>query len=421
MALVGHVILDARTSVPDPPQVLSPPSSSQITFSPVTGSNPLPAGTLYLQPTFVNPWGETIAGQESSVVMDGVHELKVAGNLGWATGVKVYIGIVSGGEQAFVQSSTLPFTITGQFAGQPDGSLPQTPPLHSSAWLPDTDGNFVPASLAFQWLNKALLEAAKTSGGIPDMTGAPSTSNGNIYTLPGRWLRFSDAWYDGYEIFLGTRSDNWYQAQISTLAWNAIVSQWANSARIELFPQNQRTSGQGTISSPVGANDAVINASFNPSNPFVVPVGLALLGTLNGSVGSYEIVSYTSFSATQLTGVQRGFGGTSPSAWATGTNIYELNIRFSGYRYASPYSVGSSSQVLDVPEEWVGPLTDFIKGQFKQAEHEFSDAKQLIDGFYAVMRAYGVQNNRRTGPKQRGGNPGTLVYFPTPFHGVIVP
>lgn len=422
MALVGDIILRAREAVPDAPQVLPAPLSSNITYAAVSSVNPLPSGQIFLQSTFTNPWGETLAGPEFSLTLDGTQAVQVSGFLGWATSVKVYAGFNgAGSEQWSVQSSTLPFTITGGSNLLPNGSSPQSPPSHSSAWLPDTDGMFAPASMAYGWLNEGLLEASKTSGGIPDMTGAPSSSNGNIYTIPGNWIRFSDAWYDGYEIFLGTRSDNWYQAQISSLAWNAIVSQWANFARIELFPQNQRTSGQGSVSSPVAASDQIVNVSFNPSLPFGVPVGLALLGTVGGNPGAYEIVSYTGFSSTQLTGVARGFGGTQAAAWPEGTEVNELNIRLSGYRYASSYQPGSASQTIDIPAEWVSPLIDFVAAQFKKAEHEYAQAKQLTDGFYAVMRAYGAKNNVRTGPKQRGGNPGTLIYFPSPFHGVIVP
>jgi hypothetical protein len=424
--LVGDIITDARLlGPPDPSGVLAPPTASGVTFSliaAVAGKPALPAGTVYLQATYTNQWGQTTAGPETSLAPSGTQNILVSGSMSFATGVNVYIGTAAGGEFCYVPSTSLPFTIYGgSVLGVPATSLPGNPPLRNSCWEPDTDGAFAPASLVYQWLNRALLEASKTGGGIPDMTGAPSVQGQNVYTLPGTWREFSDGWFDGYQCFLSTRSDNWYQAAITSLVWNIIADSWGDTPRIETFPQCQRTSGSGTLSGAMSATDNVANVTFSAPG-FVVPVGLALLGTLGGSAGTFEIITYTRFSTTQLTGVARGFGGTSPAAWPIGTNVQELNIRMTGKRYPVPFVVGNSALPLGVPVEWASPVTDFIVAQFKRAEHEAAEAQRLEQNFYATMRAYGMMNNRRTGRKQMGGAGGVSgIYFPDQFKGLIVP
>ena len=424
MALVGDIIVDARAQgVPDPPQVLSAPGASSVTFSLTTGTPVLPAAELFLVATYTNQWGETKSGPEVNLTPDGSTQvIQVSGTLGWATGVRVYIGTSSGVYNAYVPFASLPGTISGgTVAGMPTNSVPGQPPVRSSAWLPDTDGSFAPAFLVYRWLNDGLLESAKASGGIPDMVGAPTVLGQNVYTLPGSWLTFSDFWYDGYQIQGGTRADNWYQSSIQSLSWNVVTDQWANQSRMEIFPQAQRTSGRGTLSSSMLSTDVTANVTFDANDPFVVPVGLILVGTLGGADGTFEIMTYTNFSATQITSLGRGFGGTNPQAWPQGTNVYELNVRLSGKRYAQTRVPGDSTKTIDIPNEWVEPMKDYVTAQFKKAEHDMASAKELLSSFYSVMRAYGQMNGKRTGPKQMGADQGLLVYYPTPFHAVILP
>jgi hypothetical protein len=424
--LVGDVIIDARLlGPPDPPATLTAPSASAVTFSLVAaGANPpLPAGQVFLVASYTNPWGQTQVGPEVSLTPSGSQVVQVSGILGFATGVNVFIGAASGAETALLSFSALPGLITGgTVVGYPAASTSSAPPLRSSAWLPDTDGAFAPASLVYRWLNKGLEEAAKIAGGIPDETGAATVATQNSYTIPGTWKQFSKGFYDGYEIFLGSASDNWYQSSITSLAWNLVCRTWAENPRMEIFPQAQRTSGTGTLSAPLAAtNVTAANVAFSTPG-FVVPVGLAIIGQQGGPPGSYEIVSYTNFSTTQLTSLGRALGGTSALAWPVGTPVAELNIHLWGRRYPNTFAVGNSALSLGIPIEWAAPLVDYVTAQFKLAEHEAQEHQRLMTNFTSNMAQWGNQNNQRTGRKQQGGVGGIPgVYFASQFHGVIVP
>jgi hypothetical protein len=427
MALVGDLIMDARVKGPDPPAVLAPPATPTLS-APTAGATitPLPAATYYACVTYLTNWGETLASSQSSQAVSSGQTLAVAVPSVVPPAVsqmRLYIGTSSGNFTFFYQ-----FTPASSFSPiQVDASaiVSGQPPSLSSAWLPDTDGPFASASIMYSWVQDALKDATLFTGGIEDEVGAGSILNQPKYLLPGRWQVFTDAFYDGYLIWKGTRKDFYYVSQISSLAWNVVVSGFSLQTQIELFPQPQRTSGSTTLSGAITASATTIPIS-SASN-WVVPVGLAQLGPANGQNGVLpaEIIAYSVIDATNLNldNAFRGLSGTTPQAWPSGTPVNELNIRLMGRRFPVFPQMGSSLAHLDCPDGWIPALQNMVLANYRMSEGEEEKAKALSDDAEAILSQFVKMNTPPTGPKQAGGPQGMELYFPhwPSGHGWVVP
>src|SRR5271155_800587 len=143
-ALIGNAIMAAREIVPDQPQVL-PATTSAVAVMASAGST-LPAGTYACVVTQRNQWGETIASGETTGLIVGANQgIQITSALQpSAVAIRAYLtlpGGAAGSEQQFIEGSVSPFIISTP--------LPSagTPPVLSRAWLPDTDGNLISATV----------------------------------------------------------------------------------------------------------------------------------------------------------------------------------------------------------------------------------------------------------------------------------
>ena len=417
MALIGDVVISARELIPDMPQVLPPPASPSATVV-TPSSSTLAAGNYYCVISFITPWGETTASSESTVLAVGAGQgIQIAPNLPpSATGVRAYLTLVggaSGTEQQFVQSASVPFTIS---APPSSTGLPAT---RNSAFLADTDGlRMFSAGTLYRWLNEGLRRLALKVGGIQDYSGVGSVSGQSLYTLIGEWKKITTVWYDGYPLGLGNQGGFFRRNNISSsVLASAAISIRTNQVVMEVFYQPSRTAGVSTLSAPMGITD--LSAAVTSLTNFQAfgPPMFALIGN--------EIVALSAFSGNNLIGLVRGVGGTAPQAWPIGTAVQELNIPLLGKRlHTQQYVPGNAGNVLPLPVGWESILPTYILSKARTAEQDTQSASALLKEFDDATIELVRANRQIAGPTQVGSGmygAETVPGFGSQMGGVVLP
>jgi hypothetical protein len=413
-SLVGDVIMQFRDLALDPPQVMQAPILVTIVGATLGGT--VAPGTYFVVMTALNQWGQTVASNEMSVVVGGGQDsIQITafdppfGNNG---SYNIYIGSSAGGEDFFIPVTgvfTTPINITS-FAGTPGA-----PPPTSSAYLPDTDGSYLRAATVFRWLNDSLRQSSRLAGGLPDYSGFPSTINFATYIVTGEWTRMIQAWYDGYPVSFSP-TGAFFKRNIVT---SSILAGWAisfynNQMGVELWPQPARTATQTTLAAPMLATDTV--ATLTTTAGFLLPTyGMVQIGT--------EICAYNGISAPNLTGLIRGLGGTVPTAWASATQVNELNAFFQGRRvFNTQYTPGQSMVNLPIPSGWEGVLINFLMSKFYETERDSQNAAASMKQFKDEILGYLRMNRQIAGPQQVGSRDYQFVVFGgTRFGGNVIP
>ena len=397
----------------DPPQAQTPPVLASAT--PITSvGGQFGPGTYFVVMTFVNQWGETSGSNELSFVISGAfNDVSLSYNTVAYTGsvARVYFGSTSGAEslQYTITPLSDPFTIGTTTP------IAAAPPATNSAYLPDTDGGYVRASVMFRWLNDSLRQSSRLAGGLPDYSGFPSVINFATYTVTGEWVKMTNAWYDGYPVSFAPTSSFFKRNTVTSsilAGWQ--ISFYNNQLGVELWPQPARTATQTTVASPMLATDTVVN--LTSTGGFLLPVyGMVQIGT--------EICAYNGINGSQLIGLIRGLGGTVPTPWATGTQVNELNAFFQGRRvFNTQYVPGNSLLNLPIPAGWDGTLIHFLMSKFYTTERDTQSASAEMQAFEKACQSYLRMNRQIAGPVQAGSRDYQFIVFGgTQFGGNVIP
>lgn len=396
--LIGDLIVAMRELGPDPAQVIGPPQITQAVGVATAGT--LQSNTQwFLKATLLTPWGETTPSGEQSVAIGVNNSIQVTISapsnitIPYVTKYRVYYGTASGAQNQYTEFdlTSNPGTITAP-------GIPGYPPARNRAYIPDSDGDFVGMQTAYRWLNEALMAMSKAAGGVYDATGASSSNGQPLYTLNGQWESIDHAWYDGWIMDLGNKSQIYYRNRIATsISGMVTLERVAENMIVQLFPQPNRTANQTVLANNGGNISATATTAGIGLSNFVLPFGLALIGT--------EIVAYAANSANQMTGMVRSLGGTLAQAWPDGTSVTELNIRFAGRRNLTPYPVGSSLTSLPVPPEWAVWVPMLMLSRYREAEGQRNEARDMRREFMEEIGRMGKANKQRVGPRQIGSGP----------------
>lgn len=413
--LVGDVIQQSRDLMQDPPQTLPVPTAANATGLTVAGGQLVAAQPYYVVVTVFTPWGETIASNEVTVTLTGgQNALQVLWNLPGsgqgATKFRVYIGLAPGAENAYTEYPALiNLPVVSSFLNT------GYPPPTNSAYLPDTDGNYVRASVIFRWLNDALRQSSRLAGGLPDYSGFPSVINFATYVVTGEWVKMLNAWYDGYPVaFAPTNSFFKRNIVTSSILAGWQLSYYNNQLGVELWPQPARTAAQTTLASPMLATDTV--AQLTSIAGFLLPTyGMVQIGN--------EICAYNGISGNNLIGLIRGLGGTVPTPWASATQVNELNAFFQGRRvFNTQYIPGQSLLNLPIPAGWDGTLIHYLMSKFYVTERDSQSAQSEMQAFEKACQSYLRMNRQITGPIQAGSRDYQFVVFGgTRFGSNVIP
>jgi hypothetical protein len=262
----------------------------------------------------------------------------------------------------------------------------------------DANGNMISAATAYRWLNEALLVLGRAANGIYDSAGATSVTGQGIYQLTNfnqsTWIKFTKAWYDGWELNLGNASNIFRRNATPAISCQLTSVKTSNVIVVEFFPQPITNGGATTLAAPLGTGDTSIACADLSS--FQLSQGLAL-------IGGVEVVSFGSVAGNTLGQMVRGLGGSVPTAAIVGATAAELNIRFSGMRMPrNNYAVGNKNVTLDVPIGWEPSVINYMESRFRQVEKEFSVAAQLRNGAINEVKALASQNKPVAGPRQMG-------------------
>lgn len=419
MSLIGDCIISAREIIPDLPPTLPAPTISNLIPGLVPGG--ILAGTYFIVVTQLNPWGESLGSAEATVIISGTNNsfsLSVQSNYG-ATALRVYIGTTAGNENFYYQ---LNLSILGTFffVQVSTNLLPSGyPPSRSTAFLPDADGQYLSAGTLYRWLNQGLSRLARKAGGLQDYTGVGTVAGQPLYQVVGGWSKFTAAWYDGFPLGFGNQRDFFRRNTITSSVLSQVgVSIRDNRVIIEVYYQPVRTSGSSTLASAMASTDTTASLVSSGGFQSFGPPMMAQIGS--------EIVALSAISGSNLNGLTRGIGGTTPQAWPIGTVVKELNLWLLGKRnFSAQYVPGNSANLLPVPEGWETILPDYILNRSRRAEQQDQEGAQYLKEFDAAIMDFLRANRQMAGPTQAGGSSGgaeTVAGFGIPgLGGVVLP
>jgi hypothetical protein len=384
MSLVGDIIMELRSRIPDAPMVAPNPV---VTIAAVnTPGAFLPQNVnYYIQGTQYNSWGESASPVEQLVLLTAPNNSIQITFTNVTNAVRAYWGNNSGGEINVLQGNPPVMPINGSATlvlGAPAGSGYMSyiarPPTRSTAFEPDSDGNFIGSATAFRQLNRALQEMVKIAGGIVDVTGVRSTINTSMYRLASPFYTFVNAWFDGYPMDVVPRSFMYLRNSAAGFSGILSYEQDGPQSVIQVWPQSNRTGGSNSLYQVMGASD-----NFFLVNNYIGFLSIGLAQIDNEIVGYSLITPQPGVGPTVATfgGVVRGLGGTDIVQHQTGAPVIELNIRLSGYRLAKQYNVGDSAQTLMVPPAWEGPLVKHMLSQVRSMEQDDATAEKLYGEF----------------------------------------
>jgi hypothetical protein len=417
--LVGDLIIQCREQIPDMPGTLLPPILDSVT--PIAGTALSGPDTWSITLTFLNQWGETSPSATVTAVITGSTgdvSIVLSGILASTTTLRIYAQLPSQNSGLIFQIPTTSinngtFTL-GQTVLQPINTLPQTPPIRNSAFLPDTDGSMLSATSVFRYLSQALTEASREVGGILDYTGVSSNVGQPMYVLQGEWLSLTDVWYDGYPVSQTGRNTFFRRNTVQSSILGAVtVSVRDNRVIAEVWPQPARTAASTTTTAQVNVGDTTINISSGGG--FVLPFGFAQVGT--------EVVSYATVGGTQLTGCVRGLSGGVAYAWPTSTVVNELNLFMCGKRiFTAAYAPGTGATLIPVPAGWDEMLVSFMLSKVKQTEQDYAEAARLRKLFDELLTGFVRANRQIAGPRQVTLRDEEFsIANPHPFGGTVIP
>jgi hypothetical protein len=392
--LVGDLIADIRESITDQPQTLPTPTAALVAAVVASAASTLPAGTYFGTYTYRTPWGETLPGGElGGLVVGGAQGIQVTGPAipPSASVIRVYLtlaGGASGSEQQFVESATLPFTISAPGATA-------VVPTRNSAYLPDTDGDAINAASLFRWINRGLELASQVCGGLLDYSGIGSTSGQPQYIVPGEWKRISSVWYDGYPLSMDDAGMYFRRNAITASVLSSIaLSLFTDRMMFEVWPQPARTGAQTTLAAPLAATET--QAVLTSAAGFLLTNGFVQIGN--------EFMSYSGITGNTLKNLVRGLSGSVIASAIAGTAVNELNLFWQGWRmYAPTFQPGDSTKVLPIPLGWGSLLFKYGLGRAKLAEQNVGDYSKLEDDFIKKLSDWYRTNKVVVGPKQVSG------------------
>jgi hypothetical protein len=374
MSLVGDLILELRSRIPDAPGVAGVPQIF-LTAVNVPGGFLVPGVGYIVIGTAVNAFGESSPSAEQVLVMPaGMNAILVVWNNLSDFG-RAYLGAQNFSQwyQSLVPGQGGATLVLG------DPNIQATvgagvPPTRNTAFYPDSDGNFIGAYTMYRLLNRALQEMVKIAGGIIDVTGVQTTVNQSMYRLAAPFYQFVNAWYDGYPMDVVQRSMMYLRNSAAGFSGILSYEQDGPQSVIQVWPQSNRTGGQNFLEAPLSAT----------ANTFLVSDARTFLSIGLAQIDE-EIVVYSQITSggTVFAGVTRGMGGTDSVAHNIFAPVTELNLRMSGYRMARTYNVGDSLQTIQVPQAWETPLVLHMLSQVRSMEQDDATAQKLLSDFQA--------------------------------------
>jgi hypothetical protein len=392
MIRVGDPIFRMRAAGPDPCATLPPPNQLTITTS-AGGSL---TGNVYTVGTFLTPWGETLPSSETFTSMGTNGTLNASAVVPpGAITFRVYFGTTPGGEAQYQALDLLGAGIQpGQTATISISGLtlaiPSPPPQQSSAYVLDSDGGFVSASVAFQWLNQALRQMCVTLGGIRDISGVAWPSQAAWAVLSQRWTEIQNFWWAGWWQVVGAQEYTWLISPVQSVP--GYVTSWGTAGQdiVGLWPQPGQGPATTTLTANVGLTDQVLNVTA--TNTFFVP-GMVQIDN------EFMLVSSFNTAGTQFVGVVRGVGGTVAATHSSGATVTQLIAMFTGTRLAPEFVPGAAYSWLQLPAGWDAPLDSYLLARYREKEQDHQTATMLDQKFMAMVEQ--LRSSRDAVPKNR--------------------
>ena len=410
---VGDIIQIVRELIPDPaPLLTATPTNTSIVIS-VPGAT-LPAGTYATVVTQTTAAGETIPSAEVTGLVVGAGQgIQVTTTvLPGMSGMRAYftaVNAAAGSENVWVgQADTTGVVVISQ------PGIPGVPPIRSTAYVPDQDGQTFAAGTLFRWLTLGLREISQTVGGLPNYTGVSSVAGQMNYVLPGEWTKITDIWYDGWPMSLGNRQSffkrNTVTSSILDIATAAVVD---NRLIIENWPQPARTAGSTMLAVAAAPTDTSITVTGSAG--FVLPFGLAQIGT--------EVVSYSNLGGNTINGLVRGLSGTLALGWPAGTLVAELNLTLHGSLIVTAqYTPGTSTSILPIPSGWDSMLSWYMLARARAAEGDAQGSQQAMQAYQSQVQMWARTNRQLAGPVQISQHGGEFTVFGgTNFGRFVIP
>jgi hypothetical protein len=393
---VGDPIVRMRALGPDPCGVLPVPTGVSLAAA---AGGVLPAQTVYVVQTWTTPWGETSGSAEQTIDLSVGNQTVVATStlIPGVIKARLYIGTQPGQQSQFQEldvsllapGATVVITVDGTM------TTPSRAPQVNRAYVPDSDGTFVPASLAFSWLNQALRQMIVNLGGIADISGVAWPSGAAWQALNNRWTEIENLWWQGWWQVRGDQAYTWLQSPVQSVP--GYFTPWSTAGQdiIGLWPQPGAGPPTTALAANMGINDTSFTCTTGSLSSFNAP-GLCQIDE------EMILVSTQDQTDSIFQGCLRGIGGTVAAPHAIGATVTQLIVMFTGKRLAPEFVPGAAYAGLALPAGWDAPLDIFLVSKFREKEQDSQGAVAKMQEFNAMVEQ--LRSSRDAVPK--GWSPG---------------
>jgi hypothetical protein len=315
----------------------------------------------------------------------------------------VYLGPKAGYEAWYAEVDLVTTGINpGQTASVVINSLNalqgRIPPNLNRAYLMDSDGGYVPASLAFSWLNQALAKMVTDLGGIRDLSGIAWPAGNAWAILQNRWTEIENAWWGGWYQQIGRQEYTWLVNPVTSIP--GYVTPWSNAGQdvMGAWPQPAQGPATSTLTMAMGLTDVVATVdeisvgsppSFQLPGLIQIDQEIMLASTTSNPTGD----------STQIQGILRGQAGTVAATHNVDATVTQLIMLFTGTRLAPNFYPGSAYALLQLPPGWDSPLDRYLLARYKEKEQLSQEALALDQAFDADIEK--LRSSRDAVPKNR--------------------
>ena len=389
--LVGDPIMKMRALAPDPCGTL--PVPTQVSLA-VAAGGVLPAQTVYVVQTWSTPWGESAPSVEQPVDLSAGNQTIIATStmIPGATKARVYIGTQPGQQSQYLEQDLSNIAVGSPIVITVDGTTTgaSIPPQINRAYLPDSDGGFASAAMAFSWLNQALRQMIINLGGIPDISGVAWPSGAAWQVLNNRWTEITNLWWSGWWQVVGKQASTWLQSPVQSTP--GYMTPWSSAGQdiIGLWPQPGAGPPTTLLAAPMGVTDTSFTCTLGGLLDFKSP-GLVEIDN------EMILVSIPDPTNTIYGGCLRGIGGTIATTHKVGATVTQMIVMFTGNRLPPEFIPGAAYAGLQLPAGWDAPLDLFLLAKYKDKEQDGQGADAKMQEFNALVEQ--IRSSRDPVPK----------------------
>lgn len=241
---------------------------------------------------------------------------------------------------------------------------------------PADDGSFSLATL-LQWMNDAMRIMATSAPIVSDWGAFPSITGMDVYNIPTSTLSVEQLWYDLWPCYRSPEYSALFVNKITARSYFFGPHSTHAQPRLHLWPACDRPGATATLTADITEDALVIPTTSHGFTQFKQYGFLAI---------ENELVLYRTIdgTASTITNILRGQGGTIATVHTAGAPIYECNVFYKCSRLPSPLT--GPDDPIEIPAGLTPIIELYVLSKCRDAEQEFQVAQSLRKEFAAAIK-----------------------------------